>query len=194
MGFFDFIDSIWELLGSVALRQWGSLIALLCIGGIVSAFLALILWPFSKFLEILGVASQQLVQTIGKVLIAVVVVGSIVAIIWAWKNQDSAASMLAEQAPLLEQPISTSVELSPTSVAVEQPAIPLPNSICWTYELRDFSGARWRVWEMIVKANVGDVMDWTQFKTDVVAYNQILIKDEYEFFTDKTYLLPEKCP
>ena len=202
MGFFEIVDSIWEFLGNIAPRQWGSTITLLCFGTLAVTFLAILLKPLIIFLKLVGIAAEDLVKTIGKVIVAIIVVGILGTAIWAWKNPSDAVSQLTTQAPLLEQPIP----IENTPVAPDQQISPIENTpvapdqqvqsngVCWTYQLQNFSGTRWRAWEMIAKDKVGNVIDWTQFKTDVINYNQILVKDKYEFFDDKTYLLPEKCP
>ena len=194
MGFFDFIHSIWEFLGSVTLRQWVEVFGLLCLSGIAFVFLAGFLWLFSKFLAILGVASEQFVETAWKFFVALAVVGVIFAVVWTWRNKQTAAAIIATQMPNKEKPALQ--EKPPANPEINaQPVAPLPpNSICWTYELKDFAGTRWDVWDRIVKKMVGGKMEWEQFKADVIAYNPILVADEYEFFRRNTYLLPQLCP
>lgn len=195
MGFFDFIHSIWEFLGGITLRQWGEMLGVLCISSVGFVVLAGFLWLFSKFLAILGVASEQFVETAWKLFVALAVVGVIVVVIWTWKNKQTATAMIATQIPTKKETpvLQENPPVAPDADA--QPYAPLPpNSICWTYELKDFAGTRWDVWDKIVKRLIGGKMEWSQFKVEVIAYNPILVEDEYEFFRKKTYLLPQLCP
>ncbi len=200
MGFFEIVDKAWEALGSVAPNQWVSTIFLLCLGTLVITFLTLLLPPFIAFLKLLSVAAEDLVKTIGKVLIAIFVIGVIFLIYQAWRNPVPVAPPTAIPPATIEEPIS--IENTPENIMPDNIIVPTlslqsqqtHNGICWAYQLQNFSGTRWQVWERIVKNKVGNMMEWSQFKVDVITYNPILVADDYEFFNNKTYLLPEKCP
>lgn len=200
MGFFEIVDKVWEALGSIAPNQWMSTIFLLCLGTLVVTFLIILLPPFIVFLKLLGTAAEDLVKTIGKVLIAVFVVGVIYLIIQIWRNPVPVAPPTVIPAEAIEEPIS--IENTPENIMPDNIIVPTlslqsqqtSNGICWAYQLQNFSGTRWQVWERIVKNKVGNMMEWSQFKVDVITYNPALVADDYEFFNDKTYLLPERCP
>lgn len=71
-----------------------------------------------------------------------------------------------------------------------QTAIPEPqNGFEWSYQLTDFQGSRFDVWQKIVQ-KIAPRMTWADFKEAVVLHNSQLIADNYVFMKDKTYVLP----
>lgn len=69
-----------------------------------------------------------------------------------------------------------------------------PGQICWTYELTNFYGNRSQAWEKFVDEKAKGLLTFDQFKEDVILRNPILKADDYIFFSQKTYYLPELCP
>jgi hypothetical protein len=66
--------------------------------------------------------------------------------------------------------------------------------ICWTRELKDYSGNRSEVWNKYLDDNMKKLLPFDQFTVDVTLNNPQLSADGYVFSAKKTYLLPELCP
>jgi hypothetical protein len=99
--------------------------------------------------------------------------------------------------PLKLQPVFSS---SAASTPMSSESIPASNSqqnqvggICWTYELKNFDGNRSQVWDLILDDKTKKLLEYKQFKDDVVIHNPQLKDDGYVFYGQKTYVLPELC-
>jgi hypothetical protein len=68
------------------------------------------------------------------------------------------------------------------------------DGICWTRELKDYSGNRSDVWNKYLDDNMKKMLPYDQFTVDVTLNNPQLSADGYVFYPKKTYLLPELCP
>jgi hypothetical protein len=78
------------------------------------------------------------------------------------------------------------------SLATGQPG--QANGICWTFELRNYAGTRFQVWEEVLDSGTKERLQYNQYLVDVVSYNPQLKDDGYGFVRGKTYILPELCP
>jgi hypothetical protein len=88
--------------------------------------------------------------------------------------------------------ISTPIQSGSTSLPPSQQN--QAGGICWTYELKNFSGSRFQVWDEILSDETKKLLQYNQFLIDVVLYNPQLNDDGYGFVKGKTYLIPELCP
>ena len=67
---------------------------------------------------------------------------------------------------------------------------PGSTELSWTRPLLGFQGNRWQCWEQHVQGQVEGITR-SQFFVDVVAYNPILGQENYRFFDNKAYVLPQ---
>lgn len=134
------------------------------------------------------------VLTGSKTLISILVTfGLVAALYWAIITPQARSKISAFYSQIVS-PLSRISPLPPAATPELPEQKNQMDGICWTYELKEFTGNRSQVWEEILDDKTRKLLPFNQFKIDVVVHNPQLSDDGYVFYNQKTYLLPEMCP
>lgn len=97
----------------------------------------------------------------------------------------------APGSPATPFPTETAEPINSPNTLLRVP--PLQNStVNWNLRINGYYGNRYDIWNRMVRPN--SRMDWQEFKDWVVVYNPVLKEDDFEFYPEKYYWLPELNP